>query len=89
MAVFVDEIRDYGTKGKWSHMWADTTDELHTFAESIGLKRRWVHITSSRDGMFTHYDLRPSKREQALKSGAIFKPLADFVRERRKPNSVQ
>lgn len=83
MSVYVDEIRDYGkVKGKWSHMWADTEDELHALAAKIGLKREWMHHSSGISGDFKHYDLRPSKRQKAFKCGAVFKPLALYIRER-------
>ena len=48
-------------------MISDTGDlaELHAMAYNIGLKRRWFQ-----GGKFPHYDLRPSKRELALRHGA-------------------
>ena len=53
--IYVDELVDYNgmTKLKydrWCHLWTDgDIDELHKFAQSIGLKRRWFQ-----DKMFSH-----------------------------------
>lgn len=80
--IYVDEVRDYGPKGKWSHMWADTNKELYQFATALGLKHSWVHHSRGLSGEFTHFDLRPSKRELALEMGAQFKPLKQFIMER-------
>jgi hypothetical protein len=77
MAVYVDKIetypisfvakpaRKYGTK--WCHLYADSVEELHAFAESIGLKRGWFQ-----DKTLPHYDLTPFMRDKALESGAVF-----------------
>lgn len=77
--VYVDEIRDYGQKGKWCHMWADTEDELHSFAAILGLRRAWMHHSRGLVGDFKHYDLRPSKRDRALQMGAEFVPLKQYI----------
>ncbi len=44
---------------------ADTDDELHAFAASIGLKREWC-LTNG----FTRYDLGTTRRAQAVAAGA-------------------
>ena len=74
--IYVDEIRtyDYCTIrwGKtWSHMWTDGSDleELHAFAEKIGLKREYFQNKPR----FPHYDVIPRTRRKALKNGATFK----------------
>lgn len=75
MTVYVDEIREYPKK--WCHMWCDgNLDELHAMADQIGLKRGWFQ-TKRFD--FLHYDLVPSKRSLALKRGAEFMPLKDWL----------
>ena len=51
---------------KWCHLFADSVDELHGFAEKMGLKRGWFQ-----DKRVPHYDLTESKRSIALKQGAI------------------
>jgi hypothetical protein len=49
-------------------MIADTLDELHAMAQSLGLKRQWFQV--SRSGM-PHYDICQSKREHAISLGAV------------------
>jgi hypothetical protein len=54
------------TGHRWCHLWADSEEELHTFAALLGMRRSWVHVTS-----LAHYDLTPNKRAQALRHGAL------------------
>lgn len=44
-------------------------EELHLFAESIGLKRSW--LDNRPGGPIPHYDLTAKKRSLAVKKGAI------------------
>lgn len=87
--IYVDETRDYGPAAQFCHMWADTEDELHSFAAVLGLKRSWMHHSKGVSGDFKHYDLRPSKRKLALEMGAEFKPLKDYIRERTNPADTE
>jgi len=45
MAVYVDDARIPARVGpisaRWSHLFADSQDELHAFAAGIGLKQSW------------------------------------------------
>ena len=45
MAVYVDDAhipaRVGQIRGRWSHLYAESQDELHAFAASVGLKRAW------------------------------------------------
>lgn len=66
MAAYVDPLFDWSS-GRWSHLMADSVDELHTFAASIGLKRSWFQDKPGHP----HYDLRPSKRALAVRLGAV------------------
>lgn len=64
--VYVDKLVTYGEK-RWCHLVANSTDELHLFADNIGLKRSWFQP----GGMsMPHYDLTPGKRAQAVAAGA-------------------
>lgn len=69
--------------GYWCHMVSTTSvDELHAFADKIGLKRSWFQNKST-----PHYDLTRGKRLQAVKNGAIEvtpKEFVSFVRKLRK-----
>lgn len=76
--VYVDEPREYGAfqinpsarkyGSKWCHLWCDRGFEkdLHEVAEAIGLKRSWYQSKSN----FSHYDIVPTKRAEAIKAGA-------------------
>jgi Protein of unknown function (DUF4031) len=72
--VYVDETVDYGDLARqrglrwtvWSHMFADSVDELHAMADSLGLKRIWFQNKHN----FPHYDVVPSKRNLAIRFGA-------------------
>ena len=74
MTIFVDELRDVrgitgqGTPGLWCHMVTDgALEELHQFAEQIGLQRRWFQ----NHPRHPHYDLPPSARAAAVQQGAV------------------
>ena len=67
MAVYVDNSR-LSWKGKlWCHLVADSVDELHAFANALGLRRAWFQQKTR----YPHYDVTISIREKALKLGAI------------------
>ena len=52
----------------WCHMMADTPEELHAFAASIGLARRWAQHED--EPWKLHYDVTKSVRAKAVKAGA-------------------
>ena len=56
------------SKTRWSHLVADNIDELHEFAQKIGLKREWFQISASG---IPHYDISSSRiRALAISLGA-------------------
>ena len=78
MTIYVDQLISYGQQakagadryfgsGKQScHMTCDgNLEELHVFAEGIGLRRSWFQR-----GSMPHYDLTPNKRVTAIRAGA-------------------
>ncbi|MFI1580053.1 DUF4031 domain-containing protein [Embleya sp. NPDC020630] len=75
MAVYVDEITHYPNAARikglrhthWSHLTADTQEELHEFAARLGLKRAWYQAHEYR----WHYDVTPNVRSAALRLGAV------------------
>lgn len=73
MTVYVDDAKIPATvgriKARWSHLFADTQDELHEFAASIGLKRAWFQGPPRHDP-FWHYDVTEGKRQEAIRAGA-------------------
>lgn len=72
MTVYVDDMRMPARVGRiearWSHLMADTDEELHRFAASIGLRRRWAQYPGT---WKSHYDVTDSKRAQAIAAGAV------------------
>lgn len=81
MAVFVDDAAIPATVGRhasvWSHLTADTVEELHAFAGRLGLRRSYFQPgrPDAAPGSFSaegwHYDLTAGKRAQALRLGAV------------------
>lgn len=76
MTIYVDPIfgaMPQGTQAarhgnQWCHMLCDgNLNELHKMAEKIGLKRSYFQCSAS----VPHYDLTPSKRKLAVRSGAV------------------
>lgn len=70
MAVYVDALIDYGWKlGPSCHLLADSEEELHAFAATIGMKRSWFQ--SGEKHAMPHYDLVASRRRLAVAKGAV------------------
>jgi hypothetical protein len=71
MTVYVDDMHKYPMgqfrRMKMSHMIGDTEEELHAMADKIGIARKWYQAD--------HYDVCISKRELAVKHGAVEIPL--------------
>lgn len=72
MPVYVDDMRApaliSGTRGKWCHLIADSSDELAAFAAILRLQPTWVQFP----GTFReHYDVSESIRRRAIEHGAI------------------
>lgn len=91
--VFVDKNMACIPNRKWRwatvcHLWCDgDLEELHAFAQGIGLKRSWFQ---PRDGDIkhrglepwqrAHYDLTPGMRQKALQAGASEATREDTIR---------
>lgn len=71
MAVYVDNAFIPWRRGIWSHLMADDLEELHEFAEQLGLRREWFQEKS-----IPHYDVTKSKRLQAIAQGAIAEDIS-------------
>ena len=77
MAVWVDGLRDYGWRlGPSCHLFADTREELHSFASAIGLKPQWFQDHQR----LWHYDLTTRRRTKAVSMGALEMGERDSVR---------
>jgi hypothetical protein len=65
MAVYVDDARIRWRGMQWSHLVADTPEELHEAAEQLGLRREWAQDK----GRTLHYDLPEHVRARAIELG--------------------
>ena len=83
MAVYVDNLRDYGWRhGPSCHLIADSVEELMEFAVGMGLRREWFQAKST-----PHFDLTAEGRKLAVEHGAIElnqRQLVAKIRELRK-----
>jgi hypothetical protein len=73
VSVYVDDGFVEGDWGFWTgggHMQADSPEELHALADQLGLKRAWFQSKPGKPWR-DHYDLTRSKRDQAIRLGAI------------------
>jgi hypothetical protein len=84
MSVYVDPIFDWGKTGRWPHMVADTLDELHVFASTIGMRREWFQDHPDHP----HYDLRPTKWALAKRHGAIETTAIEVLRVSRRSRAA-
>lgn len=68
MSVFVDPavFKKPGGRKSYAHLVADSLDELHAFAASIGVKPHFFHKTASHP----HYDITGEQRTKAIEAGA-------------------
>lgn len=92
MTVYVDDLgmpaRVGGLSGRWSHLIADTPEELHAFAARLGLRRAWFQdptvtgkpkaTPGTRVAENWHYDVTASKRALALRLGAVPVPWREL-----------
>jgi hypothetical protein len=71
VTIYVDDMRMPATVGRitarWSHLMADTDEELHAFAAALGLRRSWAQFPGT---WKSHYDVTDAKRQQAISRGA-------------------
>jgi len=83
MAVYVDNLRDYGWRhGPSCHLIADSVEELMEFAVEMGLRPEWFQAKST-----PHFDLTIEGRTLAVEHGAIEidqRQLVAKIRELRK-----
>ena len=88
MAIYVDDAfcsDDPDGWGRWTgggHLQADSLEELHAFAERLGLKRSWFQSRPGRPDR-DHYDVTRSKRDEAILLGAIPEAVEDGTERRR------
>jgi hypothetical protein len=72
MTVYVDDMRRLAKIGRlnarWSHLTADTDEELHEFAAKLGLSRRTAQFPGT---WKSHYDVTDFIRDRAMALGAV------------------
>ena len=66
MTVYVDDAVSLWRGQRWAHLMADTLDELHAFAQRLGVPRGSFQNKTSG----AHYDIPAELREQAIARGA-------------------
>lgn len=86
MSVYVDELREYTADSikpaarrfgnRWVHLTADSEDELHRFADQLGLKRSWYQVGGRR-----HYHWYLSHRNLGVDTPGLIRG-----RKRRHPS---
>jgi hypothetical protein len=69
--VYVDPLMNCIPNSNWRwkrscHLFADTVEELHEFAQRIGMRRAWFQDHKK----LPHYDLNESRRAAAVLNGA-------------------
>jgi len=67
MAVYVDDAVTLWRGERWAHLMADSLEELHVFAQQLGLPRRAFQNRTSG----AHYDVTAAMRAHALRLGAV------------------
>jgi hypothetical protein len=87
MAIYVDDLFTMTPRteqarrsgNRWCHMVTDSADleELHRFAERLGLKRAYFQPHAT----LPHYDLVPSKRALAIRYGAVAISAQELVKK--------
>jgi len=69
VTVYIDDMNASFGRMKMSHMIADTDDELHAMAATIGVDRRWWQSPEKTSG--SHYDIALTKKALAIAAGAV------------------
>jgi hypothetical protein len=89
MTAYLDDWRQPARLGpvddRWSHLLADTDEELHAFAVRMGMKREWFQHRSHRPHQ-AHYDVPERSRGRALALGAVpvsWRQVGRMMRQRR------
>jgi Ser/Thr protein kinase RdoA (MazF antagonist) len=83
--VYIDDFRVPWRGRSWSHLTADTAEELHEFAAALGIPSRGFHHNPERPWK-DHYDCPEQIRARALELGATpigRREAADRLRAKR------
>jgi hypothetical protein len=94
VTVYLDDWRQPARLGpvddRWSHLVADTDEELHAFVARLGMRREWFQDKPGRPH-HAHYDLPERARAEAVANGAVevtWRDVGRMLRARRSSASV-
>jgi hypothetical protein len=89
VTVYLDDWRQRARLGpvddRWSHLVADSDEELHAFAARLGMRRQWFQDKAGRPH-HGHYDLPERARSDAVALGAVeitWREMGRLLRSRR------
>lgn len=68
MSVYVDDMEMPYKGMKMSHMIADTTEELLSMVDKIGVQRKWIQFPNTYK---EHFDICIAKKIKAVELGAV------------------
>ena len=88
MPVYVDDMRVPARGMIMCHLIADSEEELHLMADTIGVQRKW-HQAPPRHT--SHYDISLGCRQRAIRAGAIqitMRQAAAMTARRRETGSL-
>jgi hypothetical protein len=99
VTVYVDDLRVPARVGRisarWSHLTADTREELHQFAARLGMRREWFQGNCKlcrAECVHWHYDVTDTVRNRAIGLGATtitFREMGALIRARRAVERAQ
>ena len=81
--VYIDNFNAPFGRMKMCHMIADTSEELISMADKIGVARKWIQYAGTAN---EHFDICLSKKAKAIELGAKeinFREYAEFVNKRK------
>jgi hypothetical protein len=92
MTVYVDDMRKPVRLNRftanWSHLYADTPEELREIAEKLALKPQWLQYAGT---WKEHYDVTDTVRLHAIKLGVTqvtYRETGKYMSEKRKASLV-
>ncbi len=71
MTVYVDDSLTDWRPGRRCHLTADTTGELHEFADRLGLDAGLFHHGFNGRDAFDRYEITAEDRDRAVRAGAV------------------
>lgn len=86
MAVYVDDPIHRYRSMLMCHMVADSSEELHRMARAIGVDARWIQSPGTPR---EHFDVCKSKRQSAVRHGAIEVSPREIVRVLRRKRTTE